>query len=160
MFKNGSTVIAPGQENETETVIAPSVRVEGDFVSEGNVRIEGQVTGSISTERDLIVGEAAKITANVQARNGVIAGELHGNLRVFDRLELSSTARIHGDIQAKVLSVAPGAMMRGQLIIGLEVPPTDKLEALTAAAAEEKPTTVGLRARSLREKKIEEILQQ
>src|SRR5512147_1137698 len=104
MFKNDRDMTSVA--NETETVIAPSVRVEGDFVSEGNVRIEGQVTGSISTERDLIVGEAAKITANIQARNGVIAGELHGNLRVFDRLELSSTARIHGDIQAKVLSVA------------------------------------------------------
>lgn len=159
MFKNEKDMLAPSQE--TETVIAPSVRVEGDFVSEGNVRIEGTVTGSISTERDLIVGENAKITANVQARNGVIAGELHGNLRVFDRLELSATARIHGDIQAKVLSVAPGAMMRGQLVIGLEVPPADKLEALTSADADEKPTTVGaFRARSQREKKIEEILQQ
>lgn len=154
MFKNEKEMTAGGQE--TETVIAPSVRVEGDFVSEGNVRIEGMVTGSISTERDLIVGENAKITANVQARNGVIAGEMHGNLRVFDRLELSSTARIHGDIQAKILSVAPGAMMRGQLVIGLEVtPPAPASEAGT----EEKPTVVA-RARSLREKKIEEILQQ
>lgn len=158
MFKNEKEMTAPGQE--TETVIAPSVRVEGDFVSEGNVRIEGQVTGSISTERDLMVGEAAKITANVQARNGVIAGELHGNLRVFDRLELSSTARIHGDIQAKVLSVAPGAMMRGQLVIGLEVTPVEKAPA-AEVGTEEKPTTVAaVRARSLREKKIEEILQQ
>ena len=156
MFKNEKEM-TPGQE--TETVIAPSVRVEGDFVSEGNVRIEGTVTGSISTERDLMVGENAKITANVQARNGVIAGEMHGNLRVFDRLELSSTARIHGDIQAKVLSVAPGAMMRGQLVIGLEVAPADKLETVLSGA-EDKPMAVGARARSLREKKIEEILQQ
>lgn len=155
MFKNEKEM-TPGQE--TETVIAPSVRVEGDFVSEGNVRIEGMVNGSISTERDLIVGEAAKITADVQARNGVVAGELHGNLRVFDRLELSSTARIHGDIQAKVLSVAPGAMMRGQLVIGLEVAPAKP--AAAEDGAEEKPTTVASRTRSLREKKIEEILQQ
>src|SRR5688572_25687244 len=131
MFKNDRDTMTVA--HETETVIAPSVRVEGDFVSEGNVRIEGEVKGSISTDRDLIVGENAKITAGVQARNGVIAGELHGNLRVFDRLELASTARIYGDIQAKVLSVAPGAMMKGQLIIGLEVPVLEKRE--TAAAA-------------------------
>lgn len=153
MFKNerDTTNVA----HETETVIAPSVRVEGDFVSEGNVRIEGEVKGSISTERDLIVGEAAKITAGVQARNGVIAGELHGNLRVFDRLELASTARIYGDIQAKVLSVAPGAMMKGQLIIGLEVPVMEK----AAKTAEERPP-VARAAKSVREQKIEELLQQ
>ncbi len=153
MFKNerDTTNVA----HETETVIAPSVRVEGDFVSEGNVRIEGEVKGSISTERDLIVGEAAKITAGVQARNGVIAGELHGNLRVFDRLELASTARIYGDIQAKVLSVAPGAMMKGQLIIGLEVPVMEK----ASKTAEERPP-VARAAKSVREQKIEELLQQ
>ncbi len=152
MFKNERDMVAA---NETETVIAPSVRVEGDFVSEGNVRIEGMVTGSISTERDLIVGEAAKITANIEARNGTIAGELHGNLRVFDRLELSSTARIYGDIQAKVLSVAPGAVMRGQLVIGMDVQPAKKQEIM-----EERAEGAMRPARTAREKKIEEILQQ
>lgn len=156
MFKNDrdTTTVA----HETETVIAPSVRVEGDFVSEGNVRIEGEVKGSISTERDLIVGENAKITAGVQARNAVIAGELHGNLRVFDRLELASTARIYGDIQSKVLSVAPGAMMKGQLIIGLEVPVQEKATAAAEGSEERPPVARG--PRSVREKKIEELLQQ
>ena len=155
MFKNDrdTTTVA----HETETVIAPSVRVEGDFVSEGNVRIEGEVKGSISTERDLIVGENAKITAGVQARNAVIAGELHGNLRVFDRLELASTARIFGDIQSKVLSVAPGAMMKGQLVIGLEVPAMEKSE--DAPKTEERPP-VARGTKSVREQKIEELLQQ
>ena len=156
MFKNERDTTA-NVAHETETVIAPSVRVEGDFVSEGNVRIEGEVKGSISTERDLIVGENAKITAGVQARNAVIAGELHGNLRVFDRLELASTARIFGDIQSKVLSVAPGAMMKGQLVIGLEVPVQEK--AAPKEAVEERPP-VARAARSVREQKIEELLQQ
>jgi len=159
MFKNDRDQMTG--EHETETVIAPSVRVEGDFVSEGNVRIEGAVTGSVRTARDLIVGENAKITADVEARNGTVAGELHGNLRVFDRLELAATARIHGDIQAKVLSVAPGAMMRGQLVIGLEVLPNEKpTVAASAASDDEEKSPAGLRSRSLREKKIEEILQQ
>jgi len=154
MFKNerDTTTVA----HETETVIAPSVRVEGDFVSEGNVRIEGEVKGSIATERDLIVGENAKITAGIQARNAVIAGELHGNLRVFDRLELASTARIYGDIQSKVLSVAPGAMMKGQLVIGLEV---EAMEKSPAKGTEERPP-VARGTKSVREQKIEELLQQ
>lgn len=155
MFKNERDA-SMSLSQETETVIAPSVRVEGDFVSEGNVRIEGMVTGSIATERDLIVGEAAKITANVQARNGTIAGELHGNLRIFDRLELSATAHVYGDIHAKVLSVAPGAVMRGQLVIGMDVQPMDKKE----ERFEEKAAVAARPVRTAREKKIEEILQQ
>lgn len=153
MFKNEKDALT----HETETVIAPSVRVEGDFVSEGNVRIEGAVSGSISTERDLFVGEQAKITANVVAKNGVVSGEMRGNLKVHDRLELTATAHVYGDIQAKVLSVAPGAVMQGQLVIGAE--PAEA--ALTAGAdAETRPASVLNKVRSAREKKIEEILHQ
>lgn len=153
MFKNDREM--SGVENETETVIAQSVRVEGDFISEGNMRIEGTVSGSVTTERDLLVGEAAKITANVIAKNGIISGELHGNLRIGERLELTSTAKVYGDIQAKVLAVAPGATMRGQLVIGSEVPPN---ETATLPASADAKTSA--RPRSVREKKIEEILTQ
>jgi cytoskeletal protein CcmA (bactofilin family) len=142
MFKNDKDPMTPGVQQETETVIAPSVRVEGDFVSQGNVRIEGAVSGSISTEKDLFVGEGAKITANVSARNATISGELYGNLKISERLELTSTARIYGDIQAKVMTVSPGATMKGQLVIGSE--------ANIAEAARPNQTA--------REKKIEEVL--
>ena len=146
MFKNDAREMG-SVANETETVIAPSVRVEGDFVSQGNVRIEGAVTGSIATERDLFVGEAATITANVTAKNATISGEMRGNLRIGERLELTATARVYGDIQAKVLTVSPGAMMKGQLVIGM-----------TADAVTAEESKSASRARTPREKKIEEIL--
>lgn len=154
MFKNEKEAFV----QETETVIAPSVRVEGDFVSDGNIRIEGTVAGSVKTKQDLVVGKDAEITANVTARNAVIAGTLHGNLKVIEALELASTARVFGDLEAKVLTVAPGASIDGRLEIGVE----HKAPAIAPAAAHDeapaaKPET---RARSAREKKIEEILQQ
>lgn len=147
MFKNEREALT----HETETVIANSVRVEGDFVSDGNIRIEGEVSGSISTKQDLMVGEHAKITADVVAQNGTLAGELRGNLKVGERLELTSTARVFGDIQAKVLTVAPGAIMKGTLSIGADAAVKEEASAEAKAPA---------RARSTREKKIEELLTQ
>lgn len=104
--------------HEPETIIAASVKVEGDFASQGNVHIEGTVEGSLRTERDLRVGERAKITADVSAANATIAGEIRGNLMVAERLELEPTAKIYGDVRTKVLAVAPGAMMNGRLLMG------------------------------------------
>jgi len=149
MFKNEREDLV----HEAETVIAPSVRVEGDFVSEGNVRIEGSVSGSIATDRDLLVGEKANITANVTALNAIISGEMNGNLKVTEKIELTSTARLFGDIQAKVLSVSPGAILNGRLMIGSEVRELTKEEAATE-------TKAAARSKTVREKKIEEILQQ
>ncbi len=146
MFKNEKE--AYGQQ-EAETVIAASVRVEGDFVSQGNVRIEGAVSGSISTEADLFVGERAEITADVSAKNGMIAGEMRGNLKVTERLELGATARVYGDIQAKVLAVSPGAVMNGKVMIGENV----------AAQSGEQADKARPKL-AARDKKIEEILTQ
>jgi len=159
MFKNDKEPFA----QEAETVIAPSVRVEGDFVSEGNIRIEGAVAGSVITKQDLFVGRDAEITASVTARNATISGALHGNLKVEDQLELTETARVDGDIEAKVLTVAPGATLLGKLNIGGEVKEKSVEAAVEDAAedadAREVPKAKS-KAKSEREKKIEAVLLQ
>lgn len=105
--------------HEPETVISASVKVEGDFVSQGNVLIEGVVEGSLRTDKDLRVGERASITADVSAENATVAGEVHGNVSVSERLELEPTARVMGDIRTKVLVVASGATINGSVAMGV-----------------------------------------
>jgi cytoskeletal protein CcmA (bactofilin family) len=106
-----------------ETVIAAGVKVEGDFVSPGNVRIEGVVNGSVKADGNLFVTETAKIEADVKAENAMVAGEIVGNLVVADKLELSATAKINGNITARVLSVEAGAGISGNCAIALEPAP-------------------------------------
>ncbi len=118
--KNTSSDREFGGAHEPETVIAASVKVEGDFQSQGNVLIEGVVEGSLKTERDLRVGERARISADVAAANATVAGEVRGNLIVSERLELEATARIFGDIRTKTLVVANGATLNGRLVMGAE----------------------------------------
>ena len=98
----------------TETLIGPSVHVKGDFKSQGNVQIEGQVTGTIQTAGNLRIGQNAKITANVAAANALVSGTIKGNVLISERLELSPTARIDGDIATKVLIIAEGAQLNGR----------------------------------------------
>ncbi len=128
MFQKNAMPTRDIAGHEPETVIAASVKVEGDFQSEGNVLIEGVVEGSLKTERDLRVGERARITADVSAANATVAGEVRGNLVVTERLDLEPTARVHGDVRTKVLVVASGATINGKITMGAE------------AQAEERPS--------------------
>lgn len=104
-----------GQADEVETVVGPSVNVEGDFASEGNIIVKGTVSGSVHTSRFLSVEIGAKIMANVRAGNAKISGEVKGNLKIRETIELTSTAKVLGDIEAKVLSVEPGALLFGKV---------------------------------------------
>lgn len=107
--------------DEVETVVGPSVNVEGDFASEGNIVVKGAVTGSVRTSKFLLVEPGAKIVANVRAGSAKIAGEVKGNMKVKESLELTSTARVLGDIEVKVLSVEPGALVFGKIAMaGME----------------------------------------
>lgn len=120
MFQQKTAMPIREAGHEPETVIAASVKLEGDFSSAGNVLIEGVVEGSLRTERDLRVGERARISADVHAANAVVAGEVHGNLNVGERLELEPTAHVYGDIFTKVIVVASGAQINGRLNMGSE----------------------------------------
>ena len=108
-------------EDNIDTVVGPSVNVEGDFSSEGNIIVKGTVNGSVHTSRVLSVEPGAKIIANVRAGSALIAGEVRGNMKVKESLELASTARVLGDIEVKVLSIEPGAIVFGKITMpGIE----------------------------------------
>jgi len=105
------------QESEDDlrdTIIAQGVRVEGDFNSKGNVIIEGAVMGSVKTNNNLHVGERAKISASITAKDAFVAGEIQGNIKVREKLELSPTSKVYGDIEAKTLIINAGAILNGK----------------------------------------------
>ncbi len=109
------------EKDEVETVVGPSVNVEGDFSSEGNIIVKGTVAGSVHTSKHLSVEQGAKIFANVRAGSAQVAGEVKGNMKVKEVLELTSTARIMGDLEVKTLIVEAGALVSGKVIMpGLE----------------------------------------
>ena len=110
-----------------ETIIARGVKLEGDFKSEGNVVVEGEVNGALTTTSDLRVSEGAKINANVKAQSAVVAGEINGNIKVKDKLELLATAKVAGDVDTKVISVTPGAIVNGKMSMGDEKPVEETL---------------------------------
>lgn len=110
MFKKDSSELKP---KEAETIIGPSVKVKGNFHGQGDMIIEGIVDGSIKTKSNLYVGDKAKITASVEAKEAHIAGEIKGNIKVKGYLEIKSSAKILGDIEASLLSIGRGARLNG-----------------------------------------------
>lgn len=119
MFKNAPTDSVNGG---APTVIGASVKVDGDFTGQGDIIVEGIVHGKLKTDHNVRIGEQARVQAHITAANATIAGEVRGNIKVKDTLELASTAKIFGDIETKVVSVAAGAVVNGKLTMTKDLP--------------------------------------
>jgi cytoskeletal protein CcmA (bactofilin family) len=105
----------PVAQDEVETVVGPSVNVEGDFASEGNIVVKGTVSGSVFTSKHITVEMGAKVIANIRAGSATIAGEVKGNIKVKESLELNSTSRVIGDVDVKSLKIESGAILYGKV---------------------------------------------
>ena len=116
MFKKAHDLraFAPASGDTTASIIGPSVHLEGNFNSSGNIVIGGSLTGSLTTSGDVRVLEGAKVQATVSAAHIYVAGEVRGDVRALELLELSPTARLLGNVEAKILSVSPQAILHGK----------------------------------------------
>ena len=123
--------------NEAETIIGPSVKVEGDFVGQGNLIVDGTIKGNVKTNGNLKVGDKAKITASVEAKNALISGEIRGNVTITNDLELTENAKISGDIKAESIAIARGAMLNGNCTMEIASKTTKEKENSKEVMSEE-----------------------
>lgn len=91
---------------------------EGKLTFEGQVRINGKFTGEIFSEGTLIVGEGAAIEGKVDVGSIIIHGEVRGEIKAHDRIEMHTPAIVQGDITAQVLVIDEGVIFEGTCSMG------------------------------------------
>lgn len=87
--------------------------MEGRYSFRGTVMLNGKFKGEISSGDTLIIGERAVLEADVRAGRLTVSGEVTGNLRATERIELKRTARVYGDVEAPVVVVEEGVLFEG-----------------------------------------------
>lgn len=94
-------------------LFGPDSQVNGKLRFEGAVQIDGTFTGSISASDLLVIGESAKITADINCGSAIVSGEVTGNITARDSVELHGHARVKGDIATPALAIDKGAVFDG-----------------------------------------------
>lgn len=109
-----------------ESTIGANTHIKGDIQGDGGLRIDGIVEGTIELTGNLVITESAKVRAEIKANNVSIAGAVQGNVTA-NRVEVTDTGRIWGDMTVKALLVSEGAYLRGQTFMSQDLQPP-KLE--------------------------------
>jgi len=99
------------------TVIAENTTVVGDIETRGPLMVSGNVQGNGKIGGTLSIGKSANWEGDITARQAVLAGKVTGRIVIEDKLEISSSAVIHGEIVAKILAIANGARIEGEVTV-------------------------------------------
>lgn len=97
-----------------ETVLGVSATLKGDLKSQANVRLDGIFEGTLEIDGNVLVGETAKITADIHAKNVSIAGAVRGNVS-GKKVQILRTGRVWGDISATAIATEEGAFIDGKI---------------------------------------------
>ena len=101
------------------TLIDKDIVISGDTSYTGGIRIDGKMIGNLKVhgEEDslLIMGHGSKITGDVDVEKAIINGEINGNIKCHDYLELNTNSIVNGTIEYDIIEVQEGAKITGDL---------------------------------------------
>src|SRR5438552_15987858 len=98
--------------------LGPSLHIKGEISGNEDLLIDGSVEGLIQLdERRLTVGATAKVTADIIAREVVVYGNVKGNLRAKDRIEIKKDGSVNGDLTTSRIMIEDGAYFKGSIEI-------------------------------------------
>jgi cytoskeletal protein CcmA (bactofilin family) len=103
-----------------ETLIGPGTRIEGNLIVTGGVHLEGYVKGNVATGPDgtavLSIGPQGVVEGIVEVPRVIVHGEVRGDIRARDKVELGAGARVSGNVSYGVIEMAAGAVIQGRLV--------------------------------------------
>lgn len=95
--------------------IGSSLVIKGELTAGENIVISGRLEGSVVVEGHVVtIAAGANVSADVEAREIVVSGEVHGTMTAGERIDLRETAKVHGEAEAPVMRMADGARFQGK----------------------------------------------
>ena len=92
--------------------------IQGTIHSEKKIVVSCTVEGSLHGDQEIIVSEKGNVNGKIEGNVVVVAGKINGDMLVHERLEVNSTANLHGEVHVPSgqLLIQEGAYMEGQCI--------------------------------------------
>jgi cytoskeletal protein CcmA (bactofilin family) len=132
MLKREELTTAAVGTGDLNALLGRGSEFDGKLTFEGTVRIDGKFTGTIVTNDVLVVGEGAKINAEISCGTVIVHGEINGNVKAKNAVELHHPAKVRGNIEAPSLMVEKGVIFEGQC----------KMEGIGSGSVEKRPSPV------------------
>jgi len=97
-------------------LIGPGIHINGDISGDENLVVEGKVDGKIRLDLHAVeVGQGGKVNADITAKVIKIAGEVRGDITGTEKVIISRSGNVHGNIVAPRMTLEDGAIFKGSI---------------------------------------------
>jgi cytoskeletal protein CcmA (bactofilin family) len=128
-----------------KTMIGSTVVIDGNITSAENLIIEGKVSGTITaTGHEVTVGQSGQLKANINAKIVRIEGKIEGDISGGEKVIISKTGNVLGNIDAPRVTLEDGAKFKGSIEMdpdeqpSIKAVPNGKSDLFPGAATSEK----------------------
>ncbi len=99
---------------ELTALLGRGTEFEGKLCFEGRVRIDGVFRGSIVSEGILVIGDEAKVEAEIRVAHAIIrGGSVHGDITATQSIELHVPSKVSGNLEAPEIFMDKGVEFKG-----------------------------------------------
>lgn len=114
--------------------VGQTISLKGELVGNEDLVVDGELEGTVELGNSrLTVGTEGKVEADVHAREIIIEGTVRGKLHAADRLQITRTGNVMGELVAGRIVIEDGAYFKGSIDIQK---PGDEQKASKPAAGE------------------------
>jgi cytoskeletal protein CcmA (bactofilin family) len=118
-------------------MIGNGVSIAGDITADTDMKVEGLIEGRILQGSQLVeIGEQGRVIANIHAREVKIAGEVAGDIRGEEKVMITRTGRVQGNIIAPRVQLEDGSLFRGSIEMNPAQPVENKPKAARTDTAD------------------------
>ena len=78
--------------------LAEGTVISGDIRFPDILRIDGKVTGKITSERELVVGDTGEVEADIDVGMLSVNGRVSGTFRVRERMTIHPRGQVRGEL--------------------------------------------------------------
>jgi cytoskeletal protein CcmA (bactofilin family) len=99
--------------DDITTILGKGSEFSGKLSFEGTLRIEGVFSGEVHSDSVLVVGEGAKVSAEIDIGTIIINGEVKGNIRALQGIEIRGAGKMLGNLETPALIIDKGVIFEG-----------------------------------------------
>jgi cytoskeletal protein CcmA (bactofilin family) len=102
------------EDDDFDTILSEDIEFKGDISFARPFMIRGTVNGNIDATGLLVIDEQAVVNADISADRVIIKGKVTGNVAGRQRVEITVTGRLQGNVTTPEILMETGCVFNGQ----------------------------------------------